>query len=36
LYKLKDDPGETHDLAGTNTPKVHELSTALRLHIQRA
>jgi arylsulfatase A-like enzyme len=36
LYNLKDDPGETHDLAATNTAKVRELSTALRLHIQRA
>jgi arylsulfatase A-like enzyme len=36
LYNLKDDPGETHDLAATNTAKVRELSTALRSHIQRA
>jgi arylsulfatase A-like enzyme len=35
LYNLKDDPREQNDLAGQQADKVNELTTALRLHIQR-
>ena len=36
LYNLKDDPLESNNLANTNREKFNELSTALRLHYQRA
>lgn len=35
LYDLKHDPQETRNLADVEKPKVQELSTALRRHIQR-
>jgi len=35
LYNLKSDPREQHDLAGQNRAKFRELSTALRVQIQR-
>jgi arylsulfatase A-like enzyme len=35
LYNLKDDPGETTNVADRNKKIVNELSTALRRHIQR-
>lgn len=35
LYNLKDDPGETKDLAGSQKKIFNELSAALRRHIQR-
>ncbi|MEC7882431.1 MAG: sulfatase-like hydrolase/transferase [Verrucomicrobiota bacterium] len=36
LYNLKDDPLESNNLANTNREKFIELTTALRLHYQRA
>jgi arylsulfatase A-like enzyme len=35
LYNLKDDPGETTNLATRHRPVFNELATALRAHIQR-
>lgn len=36
LYNLKDDPGETRDLAAAQPKIFQDLTTALMLHIQRA
>lgn len=35
LYNLREDPGETMNVAATNRKLVNELSAALRRHIQR-
>ncbi len=36
LYHLRDDPGETNNLARSNPAKLRELAEALRHHTQRA
>jgi hypothetical protein len=36
LYNLKDDPGETRDLAATEREKFNELAVLLRRHLQQA